>query len=109
MDHLNLGLLVLSLLTLILSAIAYKLHCYVNSLNSELSKLVREHTTQAIEHDHLKIAHKKILEELIMLKSLPKKETYEVSELMADLLDGRALVELKRIDPASVFLRSIKE
>ena len=41
-------------------------------------------------------------------KQAERKEDYKVSELLHDLLAGRALVEVKRIAPADVFLRSPK-
>lgn len=40
-------------------------------------------------------------------KERPK--SYEVKELMADLAAGGALVEIRRIDPSSIFLRSPRE
>lgn len=36
----------------------------------------------------------------------PRPETYEVQELMTDLLRGQALVRVERVAPADVFLRS---
>lgn len=36
----------------------------------------------------------------------PKQESYEVKELMSDLLSGSALIKIERIAPADVILRS---
>lgn len=42
------------------------------------------------------------------IKKPNKQETYDVKELLNDLLSGRALVEVRRISPADIFLRSPK-
>lgn len=42
-------------------------------------------------------------------KKPPKEESYEVKELLQDLLGGKALIAVHRVDPASVFLRSTRE
>lgn len=47
---------------------------------------------------------------LYQLKRKPKKsETYDAKALMMDLMRGGALVEIKRLDPDSIFLRSPRE
>lgn len=47
---------------------------------------------------------------LFRLKNKIKKtESYEVKHLLADLAQGGALVEIRRLDPHSVFLRSPRE
>lgn len=38
-------------------------------------------------------------------KKPPKEESYEVMDLLQDLLAGEAMVQVKRIDPASVLMR----
>jgi hypothetical protein len=39
-------------------------------------------------------------------KKKPKQETYDVRELLHDLTGGDALVHVKRVAPAEVFIRS---
>ncbi len=39
-------------------------------------------------------------------KKKPKQETYEVGELLSDLLAGQAMVRVERIAPADVLIRS---
>lgn len=73
-----------------------------------------------------KSLHRKILMEIIYLlflaslisnaflfyrlKRKPKKtETYDAKALMIDLMRGGALVEIKRLDPDSIYLRSPRE
>lgn len=40
------------------------------------------------------------------LKNTPKKDSEELQEFLADLLNGDALVRVQRISPVNVFMRS---
>jgi hypothetical protein len=42
-------------------------------------------------------------------QKLKKTETYDAKALMVDLMRGGALVEIRRLDPESIFLRSPRE
>lgn len=48
-------------------------------------------------------------EELEKIKEDKKDSSYEVKDLLQDLLTGSALIQIKRISPESVFLRSTKD
>ena len=81
----------------------YKELISANQKYTEQNEYLRKELHKAIEERGQSI------HELQMLKSTDKKESYEVKELIHDLILGKALVEIKRIDPASVFMRGIKE
>jgi preprotein translocase subunit YajC len=38
-----------------------------------------------------------------------KKDSYEVIDLLHDLTSGKAIIEVKRVDPSSVFQRQVRE
>lgn len=46
---------------------------------------------------------------LRLLKNTPRKDTYEVMDLLQDLMAGQAVVQIKRIAPSDVFLRSPRQ
>ncbi len=45
--------------------------------------------------------------ELELSKKKDRSDSYEVTELIHDLTMGKAIVEIKRIDPNSIFKRSV--
>lgn len=62
------------------------------------------------EIDELEQKNKTLQEEIEKIKSeKPKQESYEVKDLLSDLMTGEALVKVSRVSPDNVFIRSVKE
>ena len=41
-------------------------------------------------------------------KKPPREEAYEATQLLNDLTSGSALVKVSRVDPSTVFIRSVR-
>lgn len=78
----------------------YDLMLDLASRNNEFNRLQEEASRIQIEVEKYRYLE----------KNPPKKQdSYEVIELIHDLTAGRALVEIRRIDPTSFFIRSPKD
>lgn len=62
------------------------------------------------EIDELNKKNEELQKEIEKIKlEKPKQESYEVKDLLSDLMTGEALVKVSRVSPDNVFIRSVKE
>lgn len=75
--------------------------------NDLLKDLEDANSSLNISNSNLVNQKREIEEKLAQLKARP--ETYEVKELLNDLLSGSALIQVTRVAPTDYFLRSPRD
>lgn len=109
MDVTTAYIIALIVFTLIYLVSNWRLSSENTELIQKYKKSLEANTDLNIDLDKLTDKYLNLERENLELKNKKNPENQEFQQLLLDLMQGRGLVEVRRIDPNSIFLRSVKD